>query len=332
MITEEEQFMSYTKPKPKKDSLLNFNKVLGTEEQRINFFIKAKYPDGFECDKCGCNEYYLIKRKGIRNQYILQCKDCGKQVSILDGTIFSNSKLTLYQILIGLFLFIISNKGISGPDLANAMDVCTKTAQRYIRRFRTMMAENNNQKVLDAMYYEIDIIEYGGVEHGGKRGKGADKAQVFMALSTDAYNKYPRYMMLHFLPDHKAGPIKKFVSKHMVLSSDTIVSCDNDSSFKWLKNVVDLNNAKVDYSDDDHKLYWLNVIASNFENNLKNIYRRITKRDLPLFLAEQTYRFNHRYTGKNFISKMCKYIGASSPITNKQFTRTLDAYAEYFEF
>ena len=115
-----------------------------------------------------------------------------------------------------------------------------------------------------------------------------------MALSTDAYNKYPRYMMLHFLPDHKAGPIKKFVSKHMVLSSDTVVSCDNDPSFKWLKNVADLKNAKVDYSDEDHKLYWLNVIASNFENNLKNIYRRITKRDLPLFLAEQTYRFNHR--------------------------------------
>ena len=141
------------------------------------------------------------------------------------------------------------------------------------------------------MYYEIDIIEYGGVEHGAKRGKGADKAQILMALSTDAYNKYPRY----------------------ILSSDTVVSCDNDPSFKWLKNVADLKNAKVDYSDEDHKLYWLNVIASNFENNLKNIYRRITKRDLPLFLAEQTYRFNHRYTG------------ASSPITNKQLTMTLDA-------
>lgn len=137
-------------------------------------------------------------------------------MSILDGTIFSNSKLPLYQILIGLFLFIISNKGISGPDLANAMDVCTNTAQRYIRRFRTMMAESN-KKVLNAMYYEIDIIEYGGVEHGVKRGKGADKAQILMALPTGAYNKYPRYMMLHFLLGHKAGPIKGFVSNHMVL-------------------------------------------------------------------------------------------------------------------
>lgn len=292
------------KKKPKKDSLQDFNKVLG-KQQRIDFFIKAKYPDGFECDKCVCHVYYLIKRKGIRNRYILQCKDCGKQVSILDGTIFSNSKLSFYQILVGQFLFLISNKGISGPDLANAMD---------------------------AMYYEIDIIEYGGVEHGGKRGKGSDKTQTFMALSTDAYNEYPRYMMLHVLPNHKADPIKEFVSSHMVLSSDTIVSCDNDPSFKWLKNVVDLNNAKVYYTDDDHKLFWLNIIAGNFENNLKNIDRKISQRDMPLFIAEQQWRFNHRYTGKNFISKMCKYIGASSPITNKQFTKTLDAYAKYFEF
>ena len=50
------------------------------------------------------------------------------------------------------------------------------------------------------MYYEIDIIEYSDVEHGAKRGEGADKAQILMILSTDAYNKYPRYMMLHFLP------------------------------------------------------------------------------------------------------------------------------------
>ena len=32
--------MIYTKPKPKKDSLLDFNKVLETEEQRINFLSK----------------------------------------------------------------------------------------------------------------------------------------------------------------------------------------------------------------------------------------------------------------------------------------------------
>lgn len=172
--------------------------------------------------------------------------------------------LNFLYIIIGLFLFLISNKGISGPDLANAMNVCDKTAQRYIRRFRTMMAESNNKKVMDAMYYEIDIIEYGGVKHGGKRGKGKDKTQILMILSTDAYNNYPCYMMLHMLPNHKAGPIKEFVSDHMVLSSDTIVSCDNDTSFKWLKNIVNLNNVKVDYSDEDHKLFSLNIKAGNY--------------------------------------------------------------------
>lgn len=49
--------MSYTKQKPKKDSLLNFNKLFGTEERRINFLIKAKHPSAFECDKCGCYKY-----------------------------------------------------------------------------------------------------------------------------------------------------------------------------------------------------------------------------------------------------------------------------------
>jgi hypothetical protein len=36
--------MSYTNQKPMKDSLLDFNNALGTEQQRIDFFIKANYP------------------------------------------------------------------------------------------------------------------------------------------------------------------------------------------------------------------------------------------------------------------------------------------------
>jgi hypothetical protein len=84
------------------------------------------------------------------------------------------------------------------------------------------------------MYYEIDIIEYGGVEQVEVK---KEKTHIFMALATNAYNEYPRYMMFHVMPNHKANPIKEFISSHMVLLSNTIVSCDNDPSFKWLKDV-----------------------------------------------------------------------------------------------
>lgn len=53
-----------------------------------------------------------------------------------------------------------------------------------------MMAESNNEKILDSSFYELDFIEVGG-QREGKPGKGADKQPVPIVLSTDKYNKYP---------------------------------------------------------------------------------------------------------------------------------------------
>ena len=193
------------------------------------------------------------------------------------------------------------------------------------------MAESNNEKSLESLFYEADIIEVGGRNPGGKRGKGSENKQhVLMVLSTGEDNKYPRYMKLHVLPGHKAGPVKNFMFKHVVMDKQRKASTDNDTCFTWMKDHVDLENSKVDYQDRNHKMKWLNIVASNFENNIKNIYKGVCKRDLSLLLAEQEYRFNHRYTGRHFMEKIAKYIRKSVPMTNQAIGNALDRYNARF--
>ena len=312
----------YIKDKPRKDSLVEFFEKFGSEDKRIEYFINMNYPAGYVCDHCGCHEYYLIKRKGIKNNYVLECAECGHQVSILRER-FEGSNLSLLQLLIGLYVFFTNNSGVDAPDLANYMDISPKSARKYAKKFRILMAESNNEKKLDAQFYETDIIEYGGKKSDGARGKGADKQQVLLTISTGAYNRYSLYIKLHALPNHKAQPIKDYLTEHVVLGKDRTMSTDKDKSFMWLKDYVNLRNDVVDYDDPNHKMYWLNIFASNFENNIKFIYKKIRKRDLPLYLAEQKYRTNHRYTGKHFLEKMAKYIHKSTPITNDQISKTI---------
>ena len=38
----------------------------------------------------------------------------------------------------------------------------------------------------------------------------------------------------------------------------------------------------------DHRLLWLNIIIGNIKNNITGIYHGITKREMPLFLNEQS--------------------------------------------
>ena len=96
-----------------------------------------------------------------------------------------------------------------------------------------------------------------------------------------------------------------------------MVTTDNDTCFMWMKDYVNLENSGVDDHDGNHKMKWLNIVASNFENNIKNIYKGVCKRDLLLLLAEQEYRFNHRYTGRHFMEKIAKYIRKFVPMTNQ---------------
>lgn len=88
--------------------------------------MNLKWPTGLSCDKCDCHDYYLVKRKNVKNGYLLICKKCGHQHSLLANTIFQDSNLSLLKILIGLYVFFNSNNGVNGNQLANYMDANVK--------------------------------------------------------------------------------------------------------------------------------------------------------------------------------------------------------------
>ena len=56
------------------------------------------------------------------------------------------------------------------------MDVNVKTARKFSKKCRILMAESNNFKILQSSFYEIDILEIGG-HHKGKREKGSENRQ-----------------------------------------------------------------------------------------------------------------------------------------------------------
>ena len=75
-----------------------------------------------------------------------------------------------------MYVFFNSNNGVNGSQLANYMDVNVKTARKFCKKCRSLMAKNNNSKILQSSFYEIDILEIGG-HHKGKHGKGSENKQ-----------------------------------------------------------------------------------------------------------------------------------------------------------
>ena len=124
--------------------------------------------------------------------------------------------------------------------------------------------------------------------------------------------------------------IVRFILKKAILSKERILNTDGKTTFLGLTDKITLKSEKILYDEENHRLYWLNVLIGDIKNNITGICHGVTKRDLPLFLNEQEWLFNHRYTGKNFMNKIQKYVLKSHPCPKKAIITVLNLSKPYY--
>ena len=117
-------------------------------------------------------------------------------------------------------------------------------------------------------------------------------------MSTDRNSNYPQFIKLRAVTKDDGETRNTFLTQSLVLSKDRPLNTDGKTTFNIMKDRIKVVNEEVDYSKEDHRLYWLNTILGDIKNNIIGIYHGVRKTDLSLFFGEQEYRSNHRNTGK----------------------------------
>ena len=128
----------------------------------------------------------------------------------------------------------------------------------------------------------------------------------------------PRFIKLRLINDYTGLSLKKNIEKCCVLSHDALLNTDGEKGFNTPNEEIQVKNEKISYEEKDHRLLWLNIIIGNIKNNITGIYHGITKREMPLFLNEQEYRFNYRKMGMTAMDKIKEYPQKSFPISHRQ--------------
>lgn len=146
--------MSSIKQKPKKNSMINsINKYSHEHLACVHYFFNIKCPTGFYCDKCGCTHYYFNEKRNL-----FECAECGHQHYLFAGTIFQDNKLSLFELILELYLFFSANKGCSAVELASKLDVNYKTTLKLCRKCKVLMTLSNSEGILDSMFYEANTV------------------------------------------------------------------------------------------------------------------------------------------------------------------------------
>lgn len=122
------------------------------------------------CPQCGCLVVYTYEARRI-----FKCKACGSQFSITSGTIFSNRKLALRDILAAIAIFTNGAKGYSALQLSRDLDVQYKTAFVMAHKLREALGRAADSSPLSGEV-EVDGAYFGGyVKPANEAGNRVDR-------------------------------------------------------------------------------------------------------------------------------------------------------------
>ena len=98
---------------------------LGTDKQCADALRTSRWPQGFSCSDCGNTNYRLLKAGKYKN---FQCKCCGLQTSLIAGTLFQRTHLSLSIRFLAIYLTSQARTGLSALDLKRQLGVSCPTA------------------------------------------------------------------------------------------------------------------------------------------------------------------------------------------------------------
>ncbi|WP_371924814.1 transposase [Endozoicomonas sp. SCSIO W0465] len=127
--------------------IMQFLANYGSEEQCENALSSWRWPDGFQCPKCGSRSFCKLHRKAE-----FQCNCCRCQTSLTSNTIFDSTKLPLATWFLGIYLVTQNKAGISCLTLHRQLGISYNAALRMKHKLMQVMMERDNSWQLSVLF------------------------------------------------------------------------------------------------------------------------------------------------------------------------------------
>jgi transposase-like protein len=273
--------------------LPTFLKRFGSDAKCRAYLVRARWPAGFCCTGCGHDQAWSHKVRLIE-----ECTACGKQHSILAGTIFEQTKTGLARWFLAIYLVTSSKGGISAMELKRQMGFGSyQTAWSWLHKIRRAMVRPARAPLSDRV--EADETLVGGAQPG-KTGRGAaGKTVVAGAVETGRGERRGRRLgrlRLAAIPDASATSLAGFIDRN--LAKPATVTTDGWSGYQELSakgydhEAINLSRS---WGDAALRLPAIHLVFGLAKRWLLGTHHgAVGRKHLQAYLDEYVFRFNRR--------------------------------------
>jgi len=258
------------------------------DEACLTYLEKLRWPNGFICPAC-----HIFAKPWRQTRGRLVCSSCHHQTTVTSGTIFEKTRTPLTIWLETAWHMTTAKNGLSAKTVQRTLGTSYRTAWKMLHQYRIAMVRSERKPLSGIV--EIDEALVGGVEHGGKRGRGTNKAMVVIAIELKEPKGFGRVRMRH-IPDASGEALIPFVCDTARLGS--VVQTDGWNGYNQVQKKGYLHQPTIlsSISDPAHiSMPGVHRIASLLKRWILGTHQgSVSAQHLQSYLEEFTFRFNRR--------------------------------------
>ena len=208
--------------------------------------------------------------------------------------------MPLTQWFLAFYLVCQDKRGISAVQLSSQLGTTYKTAWYMLKRIRAAMGQRDEKHQLGGII-EFDDAYFGGSTVGRKRGRGTEKAKVFVALSLSESGN-PLYLKMMVTPNIKQASVRKFAWLAFA------AGCTVRSYIPALEGYTHEHRS---FDPNSGLLHWLHIVISNAKAFILGTYHGLPKDNLQSYLDEFCFRFSRRSFGPDLLDRLALAVASS---------------------